>query len=173
MLNLNNQLNGFMGENNIRKLDDLMLLKDMTQKVVNMEFPLCLEDFLCSQKPFFLSVSKSETITKSINVLFDQIRIKQKNNPETIFFDTIVRCLVAATLSVILSLDKLYIYSASVADSQTDRSGDFVISNTILHCTTAPGEPLIQKCKANIHVGCQPIIITIYEIGRASCRERV
>ena len=31
-------------------------------------------------------------------------------------------------------------------------------------CTSfSPGEPLIQKCRANIHAGCQPIIITIYD----------
>jgi len=55
------------------------------------------------------------------------------------------------------------VHGASVADSHTERNGDFVINNTIIHCTTAPGEPLIQKCKANIRSGCLPIIITIFE----------
>jgi hypothetical protein len=55
------------------------------------------------------------------------------------------------------------IHGASVADSPTDRSGDFAVSNTIIHCTTAPGEPLIQKCAANIRAGCLPVIITIFD----------
>jgi hypothetical protein len=57
----------------------------------------------------------------------------------------------------------IQIPNAPAIDSQTDRGGDFVINNTILHCTTAPGEPLIQKCKANIHAGCLPVIITIFD----------
>jgi hypothetical protein len=29
--------------------------------------------------------------------------------------------------------------------------------------TTAPGDPLIQKCKANIRGGCLPVIITVFD----------
>ena len=45
----------------------------------------------------------------------------------------------------------------------TERSGDFVINNTIIHCTTMPGALLIEKCKANLRGGCHPVIITIFE----------
>jgi len=71
--------------------------------------------------------------------------------------------LVGAKLSLILPLDMFQIHGASVADSPTDRSGDYVVNNTIIHCTTAPGEPLIQKCKSNIRASCLPVIITIYD----------
>jgi hypothetical protein len=64
---------------------------------------------------------------------------------------------------MILPKGKFEIHGASVADSPTERSGDFVINNTIIHCTTAPSEPLIQKCKANIRGGCLPVIITIFD----------
>ena len=74
-----------------------------------------------------------------------------------------VQYLVGAKLSVILPSDKFQVHGASVADSPTDRSGDFTVNNTIIHCTTAPGEPLIQKCAANIRAGCLPIIITIFD----------
>jgi hypothetical protein len=76
--------------------------------------------------------------------------------------------LVAAKLSLVLSPDKFEIHGASVADSSTNRSGDFVISNTVLHCTTAPGEPLIQKCKMNLRAGCLPVIITIFDRVRTA-----
>ena len=52
------------------------------------------------------------------------------------------------------------IHGASVADAPTERSGDFVINNTIIHCTTMPGALLIEKCKANLRGGCHPVIIT-------------
>jgi len=71
--------------------------------------------------------------------------------------------LVGAKLTVILPPDKLQIHGAYVADSPTDRGGDFMINNTILHCTTAPGEPLIQKCQANLRAGCSPVIITVFD----------
>lgn len=52
---------------------------------------------------------------------------------------------------------------ASVADAPTDRNGDFVINNMIIHCTTMPGALLIEKCKANLRNGTYPVIITIYD----------
>ena len=114
-------------------------------------------------QPFTLMVDPSRTIGASFEELFEQARKRQKQNPGTQYLGAIVQHLVGAKLSVILPADKFHVYGASVADSPTNRSGDFVISSTILHCTTAPGEPLIQKCKANIRAGCLPIIITIYD----------
>jgi hypothetical protein len=64
---------------------------------------------------------------------------------------------------VILSPEKVQIHGATVADAATDRSGDFIVNNMALHCTTAPGEPLIQKCKVNIRAGYSPVIITIFD----------
>jgi len=114
-------------------------------------------------QPFTLTADPSRTIAASLEELFDQARKRQKQNPGTQYLGAVLQHLVGAKLSVILPQDKFHIHGASVADSPTDRSGDFVINTTILHCTTAPGEPLIQKCKLNIRAGCQPIIITIYD----------
>ncbi|MDY7575316.1 DUF4928 family protein [Actimicrobium sp. CCI2.3] len=48
------------------------------------------------------------------------------------------------------------------------RSGDFVIDNAVIHCTTAPSEALLRKCEANIKAGQHPIILTIAKmIGAA------
>jgi hypothetical protein len=38
----------------------------------------------------------------------------------------------------------------------------------VIHCTTAPGEPLIQKCRADINAGCLPVIITIFDRVRTA-----
>ena len=114
-------------------------------------------------QPFTLTADPSRTIGASFDELFEQARKRQKQNPGTQYLGVILQHLVGAKLSAILPPNKFQIHGASVADSPTNRGGDFVIKNTILHCTTAPGEPLIQKCKANIRAGCQPIIITIYD----------
>lgn len=119
-------------------------------------------------QPFTLMADPSRTIGASLDDLFEQARKRQKENAGTQYLGTILQHLVAAKLSLILSPDDFEIHGASVADSPTDRSGDFVINSTILHCTTAPGEPLIQKCKANIRAGCLPVIITIFERVRTA-----
>jgi len=129
-----------------------------------------LEEFWVEQvreyfrnQPFKLMADPSRTIAASLNELFEQARKRQKQNAGTQYLGTVLQHLVAAKLSIILPSDKFQVYGASVADFPTDRNGDFVINNTIIHCTTAPGEPLIQKCGANIRAGCTPVIITIFE----------
>jgi hypothetical protein len=114
-------------------------------------------------QPFTFSADPSKTIAASLNDLFEQARKRQKQNPGTQYLGTMLQHLVAAKLSIILPKEKFEIHGASVADSPTERSGDFVITNTIIHCTTAPGEPLIQKCKANIRSGCLPVVITVFD----------
>jgi hypothetical protein len=114
-------------------------------------------------QPFTLTADPSRTIGASLEELFNQARKRQKQNPGTQYLGAVLQHLVGAKLSLILPSDSFQIHGASVADLPTDRSGDFVISNTVIHCTTALGEPLIQKCKANLRAGCLPVIITIYD----------
>jgi len=114
-------------------------------------------------QPFILTADPTKTIGASFDDLFEQARKRQKQNPGTQYLGAMLQHLVGAKLTVILPPDKLQIHGAYVADSPTDRGGDFVINNTILHCTTAPGEPLIQKCQANLRAGCSPVIITVFD----------
>jgi hypothetical protein len=114
-------------------------------------------------QPFTFSADPSQTIAASLDELFEQAKKRQKQNQGTQYLGTMLQHLVAAKLAIILPSNKFEIHGASVADSSTERSGDFVINNTIIHCTTAPSEPLIQKCKANIRGGCLPVIITVFE----------
>jgi hypothetical protein len=119
-------------------------------------------------QPFTLTADPSRTIGASLDDLFEQARKRQKQNPGTQYLGMMLQHLVAAKLSAILPPDKFKIHGASVADSPTNRSGDFVVNNTIIHCTTAPSEPLIQKCKANIRADCLPVIITIFDRVRTA-----
>lgn len=114
-------------------------------------------------QPFVLTADSSKTIGANLDDLFEQAKKRQKQNPGTQYLGTVLQHLVAAKLSVILPEGSFDIHGASVADAPTERSGDFVINNTIIHCTTMPGNLLIEKCKANLRAGCHPVIITIYE----------
>ena len=114
-------------------------------------------------KPFVLSADNTKTISACFENLFDQARKREKQNQGTKYLGTILQHLVAAKLSVIMPKEAFDIHGASVADAPTNRSGDFTINDIIIHCTTMPGNPLIDKCRSNIEAGCNPVIITIQE----------
>ena len=114
-------------------------------------------------QPFVLSADTSKTIGANLDDLFEQAKKRQTENQGTQYMGTMLQHLVAAKLSIILPIGAFEIHGASVADTPTERSGDFVIKNTIIHCTTMPSTLLIEKCKANIRSACHPVIITIFD----------
>lgn len=120
------------------------------------------------EQPFVLSTDTSKTIGAMLEELFDQARKRQAQNPGTQYLGTMLQHLVAAKLSIVMPMGKLEVYGASVADASTERSGDFAINNTIVHCTTAPGAPLIEKCKVNLRGGYLPVIITVFDRVRTA-----
>lgn len=129
-----------------------------------------IEDFWAEQvreyfrnQPFVLTADTSKTIGANLDELFEQARKRQKQNPGTQYLGTVLQHLVAAKLCLIMPDNSFEIHGASVADGPTDRNGDFVINNTIIHCTTMPGALLIEKCKANLRSGTHPVIITIFD----------
>ncbi len=119
-------------------------------------------------QPFVLTTDTAKTIGANLEELFEQARKRQLQNAGTQYLGTVLQHLVAAKLSIILPEGALKIHGASVADTPTERSGDFAINNTIIHCTTAPGAPLIEKCRLNLRGGCHPVIITIFDRVRTA-----
>jgi len=104
-------------------------------------------------QPFILTADASKTIGANFDELFEQARKRQSQNPGTQYLGTVLQHLVAAKLSIILPEGSVTVHGASVADASTERNGDFVVNNTIIHCTTAPGAPLVEKCGANLRGG--------------------
>jgi len=49
--------------------------------------------------------------------------------------------------------------SASTADMQTQRPGDFLIGHTAFHVTVAPMLPVYEKCKYNLTQGYKPFLL--------------
>lgn len=50
-------------------------------------------------------------------------------------------------------------HPAHAADRQTERMGDFTISNLVYHVTAAPSRNVLQKCADNLKVGLHPILL--------------
>lgn len=112
-----------------------------------------------SAKPFKLSADSSKSMASTVDDLMAQARAREKENPGTTYAGTVLQHLVAAKLCLVVP--DVEINGADVADAPTGRGGDFMIGDTAIHCTTAPGQPLIEKCGANISAGIRPVIITI------------
>ncbi len=114
-----------------------------------------------SAKPFKLNADNSKSMASTVDDLMAQARRREKENPGTTYAGTVLQHLVAAKLCLIVP--DVEINGADVADAPTGRGGDFMVGDTAIHCTTAPGQPLIEKCGANISSGIRPVIITIAE----------
>lgn len=110
-------------------------------------------------KPFKLNADHSLSIDAVVEDLLLQAWKRQHENPGTQYAGIMLQHLVAAKLSLIMP--GIVINGAAVADSPTGRGGDFDIGDTVIHCTTAPGTPLIEKCARNIQEGLHPIIVTV------------
>lgn len=116
-----------------------------------------------NNQPFILSSDTSRTIRANLDDLFEQARKRERENPGSRYLGVILQHLVAAKLQLVMPEASFDIHGASVADAVTARSGDFVLGNTIIHCTTSVGDLLIEKCKSNLRSGAFPIIITLSE----------
>jgi len=54
-------------------------------------------------------------------------------------------------------------HPAHAADRQTERLGDFTISNLVYHVTAAPSRNVLQKCADNLKAGFHPILLIPHE----------
>jgi hypothetical protein len=118
----------------------------------------CIDYF--NSQPFKLNYDTSKTLVSIIRNLLDQALARQKKSPGKTYVGAMLQHLVGAQLELALPGLAIAHNGASVADTVSSRSGDFVIDSTIIHCTTAPSEALLQKCKANLQAGHNPIILT-------------
>lgn len=119
-----------------------------------------------SAKPFKLATDTSRSLDSTIDDLIVQSRRREAENPGTTYTGTLLQHLVAAKLRFIMP--DVEVNGADVADAPTGRGGDFMVGDVAIHCTTMPGQPLIEKCAANIAAGIRPIIITIRDrVGTA------
>ena len=73
----------------------------------------------------------------------------------------VLQHLVGAKLELAMPEIQIVHNGSSVADAVSERSGDFVIDDSIIHITTSPGEAVIRKCQSNLDAGAKPIILTI------------
>lgn len=119
-------------------------------------------------EPFKLNYDQSKTLGAVLRNVLDQALERQRKSPGKTYTGAVLQHLVGAKLELALPEVKITHNGFAVADAVSDRSGDFVIDDVIIHCTTAPTEALLKKCKTNLQSGKRPIILTISKmIGAA------
>lgn len=119
-------------------------------------------------EPFKLNYDQAKTLVVVLRNLLDQAIDRQRKSPGKTYIGAVLQHLVGAKLELALPNANITHNGASVSDAVSDRSGDFVIDEAIIHCTTAPSEELMRKCKANLQSGKRPIILTLSKmIGAA------
>ncbi len=112
-------------------------------------------------KPFRLRFDAGKSIQSIISDLLLQAKKRQQESSGTMYQGAMLQHLVGAKLVLAMPEITITHNGSTVADAVSDRSGDFVIDDSIIHTTTAPGEAVIRKCKRNLEAGTKPIIITV------------
>lgn len=114
-----------------------------------------------SAKPFRLRFDAAKGLQAIIQDLLAQARKRQQESSGMMYQGAMLQHLVGAKLELALPELQISHNGFSVADAVSDRSGDFVIDDSIIHITTSPGEAVIRKCQRNLESGAKPIILTV------------
>lgn len=114
-----------------------------------------------SAKPFRLRFDSAKGLQFIIQDLLVQAKKRQQESNGMMYQGAVLQHLVGAKLELAMPEIQISHHGSSVADAVSDRAGDFVIDDSIIHITTSPGEAVIQKCQRNIEAGTKPIILTI------------
>ena len=112
-------------------------------------------------KPFRLRFDASKGFQAIMNDLLNQAKKRQQEATGTMYQGAVLQHLIGAKLE--LALPEIYIghNGFSVSDAMSDRSGDFVIYDSVIHITTSPGEAVIRKCLKNLETGTKPIVLSL------------
>jgi hypothetical protein len=112
-------------------------------------------------EPFRLVDDPSKSVQSVVSNLLAQAAERQKRANGKAYVGAMLQHLIGAKLTLALPSIVIDHHGFSVADSASAREGDFVVENTVIHCTTAPTENLLRKCRENLARGKQPIILTV------------
>lgn len=118
-----------------------------------------ISDFFESS-PLKLKVDNGSSLKVSLIGIFDEAKRRQRESRGSTVLGAVMQHLVGAKLETLYPDKTIHHSGYSVADSPTGRVGDFQIGDCVIHVTTAPGTPLLQKCRDNLDRGLRPLIIS-------------
>jgi len=113
-------------------------------------------------KPMIFRLDTKSSLRTVVRDLLKQAEERQKQDTGTMFLGAVLQHLVGAKLELVLGRE-VEAHGAFVADSVTDRQGDYRIEDVVIHVTTSPGEALLRKCSDNLDQGLRPLVITTFK----------
>lgn len=111
-------------------------------------------------KPLVFKLDSSKSVRAAIRDLIQQAEKRQEEMHGATIVGAILQHLVGAKLSILLP-NPPQMFGASVADAVSDRAGDFVFEDVVIHVTTAPMEALFRKCQRNLDEGLNGMVAGI------------
>jgi len=114
-----------------------------------------------SAKPFKLRFDAAKGLQAIIQDLLAQTKKRQQESSGMMYQGAVLQHLVGAKLELAMPELTITHNGFSVADAVSDRAGDFVLDDSIIHITTSPGEAVVRKCQQNLDAGAKPIILTV------------
>lgn len=115
-----------------------------------------------SKRPLLMKLDQAKSMRALVRDLLSLAEQRQVQNRGSTLVGTVLQHLVGAKLSLLLPVAPV-MHGASVSDAVTDRGGDFVLEDVVVHVTSAPSEAVIRKCMRNLEEGMRPILITTYK----------
>ena len=112
-------------------------------------------------KPLRLRYDAAKGLQAIIRDLLAQAKKRQQESSGAMYQGAVLQHLVGAKLELAMPELTITHNGFSVADAVSDRSGDFVQGDTIIHVTTFPAEALLRKCRRNLEAGAKPLILTL------------
>lgn len=114
-----------------------------------------------ARKPFVLESDPALGVSGLIRNLICKVEERQSETMGATLVGTVVQHLVGAKIEVALNAEigEIAQHGASVNDA-AGRGGDLELGDTVIHVTTAPGQPVVEKCRLNLSASRRPIIVT-------------
>ena len=102
-------------------------------------------------KPLVMKMDAAKSMRAAVRELIVAAEKRQSGSKGSTIVGTILQHLVGAKLSLLLPSAPAT-HGAAVSDSVSDRDGDFVLEDVVVHVTSSPGEAVIRKCQRNLDV---------------------
>lgn len=96
-----------------------------------------------SASPLKLKVDRGISLRNCLCSVLEEAATRQAQSPGATIVGAVMQHLVGAKLEILYPDHEFQHHGYSVADSSTNRSGDFLIGDSVIHVTTAPSEMLL------------------------------
>ena len=116
-----------------------------------------------ASKPFIIKLDPNCGLRHVVRGILEQAYKRQQNAPGMHYAGAVLQHLVGAKLDCAFGEGRLEHNSFSTADAPSDRPGDFLIGDAVVHVTTSPGEMVVKRCHENLNSGYKPILVTIQQ----------